>query len=153
MPTTTSVPVTNNAKLSATTTPKLAACRSQSSNAATPAPMRPMTPSGPIGMRSPGDRNASAVMAAIAAAVTQAIGTTALMDANMNSSPAGADLDRRAAPRLIDHPLDGWSHRAQKQIRQHSHEYRHRHNRDDQRPLPRFQIRECRILFAYRAVV
>ena len=47
------------------------------------APTSPMTPSGPIGMRSPGSRNASAIMAAIAVAVTQHMGTMAMKEANM----------------------------------------------------------------------
>ena len=58
-----------------------------------------MRPSGPIGMRSPGERKASAVMAAMAAAVTQAMGTMALKDANMTlSGPPGSRLTSRAAP-------------------------------------------------------
>ena len=39
-----------------------------------------MTPSGPIGIRSPGERNASAIIAAMAAAVTHSMGTMALRD-------------------------------------------------------------------------
>ena len=42
MPTTTSTRLTNSAKLSAVTTPKLAALRFHSSTEATPAPTRPM---------------------------------------------------------------------------------------------------------------
>src|SRR4051812_32911683 len=74
------IQVTNSPKLSAATTPKLDALLFQSATEATAAPTRPMTPSGPIGIRSPGSRNASAIIAAIAVAVTQHIGTMAMND-------------------------------------------------------------------------
>src|SRR5262249_22183106 len=77
------MPVTKRPKLSATTTPKLLALWFQSAIDAVAAPRRPMTPSGPIGIRSSFTRNASAVIAAIAAAVTQAIGTTAFREASV----------------------------------------------------------------------
>ena len=73
----------NSPKLSATTTPKLVALLFQSAAEAMPAPTSPMAPSGPIGIRSPGSRNASATMAAIAVAATQHIGTMAMRDENV----------------------------------------------------------------------
>src|SRR5262245_14874030 len=151
-PTAINVPVTNNEKLSATTTPKLAAWRSQSRIAEAAAPTSPIRPSGPIGMRSPGERKASAVMAAMAAAVTQAMGTTALKEANMTLL-AHPDLDGHTAPRLVQHPFDRRSHRPQKQIRQHPHQHGHRQNRHDDRPFARLQIGETRILLADGSVV
>ena len=78
-----STQVTKRPKLSATTTSKLVALAFQSSPEATAAPTSPITPSGPIGISSPGSRKASAVIAAIPAAVTQAIGTMALKEENI----------------------------------------------------------------------
>ena len=78
------IQVTNSPKLSADTTPKLEALRFHSSSDDAAAPARPIAPSGPIGIRSPGSRNASATMAASAAAVTQDMGTIALKDENIN---------------------------------------------------------------------
>src|SRR2546426_3653052 len=77
-PTMMSTQVTKRPKLSATTTSKLVELAFQSSPDATAAPMSPIAPSGPIGISSPGSRKASAVMAAMPAAVTQAIGAMAL---------------------------------------------------------------------------
>src|SRR5579862_2743015 len=79
-PTMTRIQVTNRPKLSATTTPKLEALLFHRNTAATAAPTKPITPSGPMGIRSPGSRNASAIIAAIAVAVTQHIGTMAMND-------------------------------------------------------------------------
>ena len=79
-PTTISTPVTNRPKLSASTTPKLDALWFHNRTVAIAAPARPMAPSGPIGIRSPGERNASATIAAMAAAVTHSIGTMAFRD-------------------------------------------------------------------------
>ena len=84
VPTMIRIQVTNSPKLSADTTPKLEALRFHSSSDDTAAPARPIAPSGPIGIRSPGSRNASATMAASAAAVTQDMGTMALKDENIN---------------------------------------------------------------------
>src|SRR6185503_556795 len=88
-PTTIRIQVMNSPKLSATTTPKLVALLFQSAAEAIPAPTSPMAPSGPIGIRSPGSRNASAIMAAIAVAATQHIGTMAMRDENMRSIQLG----------------------------------------------------------------
>src|SRR5207247_10269754 len=91
--------VTNRPKLSANTTPKLEVLWFQSSTAETAAPTRPMAPSGPIGIRSPGARNASATMAASAAAVTQDIGTMALSAPNYIIQFLAGDIrDARGAP-------------------------------------------------------
>src|SRR6266850_8095566 len=79
-----STQVTKRPKLSATTTSKLVALSFQSSPAAIAAPMSPIAPSGPMGISSPGSRKASAVMAAMPAAVTQAIGTMALREESIN---------------------------------------------------------------------
>ena len=84
VPTMIRIQVTNSPKLSADTTPKLEALRFHSSSDDAAAPARPIAPSGPIGIRSPGSRNASATMAASAAAVTQDMGTIALKDENIN---------------------------------------------------------------------
>ena len=67
MPTTASTSVTNSPKLSADTTPKLCAPRSHSSTDAAIDASSPMMPSPPIGIRSPGERNASASIAAMPA--------------------------------------------------------------------------------------
>src|SRR6476469_6304332 len=75
-----STAVTNRPKLSAWTTPKLEVFRFHKSAEAIAAPTRPIAPRGPIGIRSPGDRNASATIAAMAAAVTHNIGTMAFSD-------------------------------------------------------------------------
>ena len=80
------MPVTNSPKLSAETTPKLDVLWFQRATLASAAPMRPMTPSGAIGIRSPGALKASAIMAAMAAAATQVIGTTALKPASHRSA-------------------------------------------------------------------
>src|SRR5262245_24288607 len=69
--------VTKSPNLSASTTPKLDAPSLHNSSDEMAAPARPMTPSGPIGIRSPGARKASATIAARAAAVTHDIGTMA----------------------------------------------------------------------------
>src|SRR3984957_11225047 len=99
-----STPVTNSPYLSATTMPKLVALWSQSRNEATAAPARPIAPSGAMGIRSPGARNASAVIAAMPAAVTQAMGTIALRDENIMS--VSLNLDRRGLAHAIDDALD-----------------------------------------------
>src|SRR5437867_2316912 len=85
--------VTNNPKLSANTTPKLDVLWFHNSSEDTAAPIRPIAPSGPIGIRSPGARNASATMAASAAAVTQDIGTMALKPDNINVASAVWNLE------------------------------------------------------------
>src|SRR5262245_37719144 len=136
------VAVMNSPKSSAATTPKLTACRPQRSTVATAAPMRPMIPSGPMGIRSPGARNASAVMAAMAAAVTQAIGTIAARAENILGPrlPRRHDtlgLHRRATPHLVKHAFDRGFHRLEEQIRQHAHENRERDHRYQDGPLPR----------------
>src|SRR5437868_4531660 len=95
-PTRIRIAVTNSEKLSATTSPKLLVLRFHSSAAAIAAPARPIRPSGPIGMRSPGERNASAVIAAIAAAITQAIGTIAFRP--LIAAPPALRWARRDAP-------------------------------------------------------
>src|SRR5438132_5804992 len=75
-----STQVTKRPKLSAWTTLKLEALWFHNSADAIAAPVRPMAPRGPIGIRSPGDRKASATIAAMAAAVTHSIGTMAFSD-------------------------------------------------------------------------
>src|SRR6185295_11280055 len=77
-PTMIRIQVTKRPKLSAATRPKLDALLFHSTADATPAPARPITPSGPMGIRSCGSRNASATMAAMAVAATQHIGTIAM---------------------------------------------------------------------------
>jgi hypothetical protein len=69
--------MTNRPKLSADTTPRVVASRFQSMTVEIPAARRPTIPSPPIGIRSPGERKASAVMAAMPAIQTHAIGTIA----------------------------------------------------------------------------
>src|SRR5437762_3442686 len=95
-PTTIRMAVTNSEKLSATTSPKLLVLRFHNSAAAIAAPASPIKPSGPIGIRSPGERNASAVIAAIAAAITQAIGMIALRA--LIGAPPALRFARRCAP-------------------------------------------------------
>src|SRR5947207_9586694 len=87
MPTMMRIQVTKSPKLSAKTTPKLDALRFHRSSDEIAAPDRPMAPRGPIGIRSPGVRNASATIAAIAAAVTQESGTMALKEENISEFP------------------------------------------------------------------
>ena len=67
----------NSEKLSAWTTPKPVAPRSQRRNDATAAPMRPMMPSPPIGICSSLRRNDSASIVAAPASVTMSIGMMA----------------------------------------------------------------------------
>src|SRR5687768_6476283 len=131
-PTTMSTQVTNNPKLSATTTSKLVALASQSSHDATAAPTRPITPSGAIGIRSPRARNASAVIAAIPAAVTHAMGVMALRDVSTSSY-----LHRRGLAHAVDDLLHRGLGRLQKQVRHDAHQDRERHDRHDERPLSR----------------
>src|SRR3989442_5679563 len=103
--------VTNSRNLSATRTPKLDAPSFQSSTDEMAAPARPMAPSGPIGIRSPGARNASAIMAAMAAAVTQDMGTIALNeDINLefvipNCLPGVAATSADSPGRSADLPM------------------------------------------------
>ena len=66
-----------SAKLSDRTTPKLCASLSQRNTDAAAAPARPIRPSPAIGIRSPGWRNASASMAAVAESTTITIGMMA----------------------------------------------------------------------------
>ena len=82
--------MTNSPNLSAETTPKLVTLWCQSATVAIAAPARPITPSGPIGIFSPGSRNASAIIAASAAAATHAIGTIAFRDDGIISDHPGA---------------------------------------------------------------
>ena len=72
--------------MSAKTRPKLDALRFQRNSEDTAAPASPIAPSGPIGIRSPGARNASATIAASAAAVTHDMGTMALKEENISES-------------------------------------------------------------------
>ena len=141
------------------------------------APTRPMAPSGPIGIRSPGDRNASAIIAAMAAAVTHSIGTMAFRDVIIGDSawdsassdaragrpdaecprspnPARLHADRRLRLDLAHHPRHRRLDRPQKQIRQHAHQDRGRDDRHEHDPLARRQIRHRRVLLvAHRSVV
>ena len=92
----------NSPKLSATTTPKLVALLFQSAAEAMAAPTSPMAPSGPIGIRSPGSRNASAIMAAMAVAATQHIGTMAMSEEKVKFTIYNSQFTKRN-PLAIDH--------------------------------------------------
>src|SRR3954464_12261570 len=78
-PTITSVIVMNSPKLSATITPNPSEFRFHNIAVDTAAPARPMIPSQPIGIFSPGLRKASIPIDANAARVTDTIGTIAAM--------------------------------------------------------------------------
>ena len=129
-PTTISIHVTNRPKLSADDDVEARRrCGPRAARTPCAAPTRPIAPSGPIGIRSPGERNASATIAAMAAAVTHSIGTMAFKEPSWlgiwpsgppesaSPEPAGAHLIR---PLAADRRLDG----AQEQIRQHAHQDR-----------------------------
>src|SRR4051812_38456991 len=108
-PTTTRTPVTNSPNLSAATMSKLLALLFQRSADATPAPIRPMAPSGAIGILSPGSRNASATIAAMAAAATHDIGTMAFSDCQLIVGPRSKAQQpdrRRVAPQPVPAPAD-----------------------------------------------
>ena len=79
MPTAASTSVTKRPKLSPEMTPKLVVLPFQRNAAEIAAPSRPTMPSAPTGMRSgsPLSRNASHVMQASAARVTESMGTMA----------------------------------------------------------------------------
>ena len=174
MPTTTSTRLTNSAKLSAVTTPKLVALRSHSSTEATPAPTRPMMARPPIGIRSPFSRNASASRANSPASATQITGTTAskaLLNIYLALAGAGRGHGRRQGrsgttpPAGIDphrlarfHPLDdarhGRLHRRQEQVGRDAHHDRHRAQRADDRPLAHAEVLQVAVLgVGDRAVV
>src|SRR4051812_25710813 len=91
-PTMIRIQVTNRPKLSAATRSKLVALCPHRNAVAIAAPIRPTTPRPAIGMRSPGSRNASATIAAIAAAVTHVIGTMALRDCIMGRPDGGSGI-------------------------------------------------------------
>ena len=77
MPTMIRIPLTNSAKLSARTTPKLTRLWPQSMTEAAAAPARPMRPSTPSGSRSSLPRKASTARVINAVATTMRIGMTA----------------------------------------------------------------------------
>jgi hypothetical protein len=81
-------------KLSMTITPKPTVLRSHSSVDVTTAPVRPMMPSQPIGMRSPWRRNDSARRTAHADRTTRRTGTMGMIWFSMASALEGR-IDRR----------------------------------------------------------
>src|SRR5207244_12988512 len=147
--------VTNRPKLSAATTSKLDALWSQSTTAATAAPMKPTRPRPPIGIRSPGSRKASATIAATPAAVTHAIGTIALKDCIMSGirrSGLGTRRDSGFGIRPVPHrplplaagerALDRRLDRAQEKVREDAHHHSNTVHWHDGRPFARLRIRD-----------
>jgi hypothetical protein len=111
-------------------------------------------------------------MAAMPAAATQLMGTMAFKagiisglgargsglgarDSGLGAQASGFDAGGHARLlHLIQHPLNGWSHRIQEDVGKDTHQDRHRDHRHDDEPLARAEIDEARVfLVGHRPVV
>src|SRR2546423_2955668 len=158
----------NRAKLSAWTTPKLCASVFQRKYDAAAAPTRPIRPSPAIGMRSPGCRNASASMAAVADKTTIRIGMMAaklfigslthagMRDARCGVRDAGCEVRngddgaggrRQRVVDSIHRAHHGGLHRPEEHAREDAHRDGSRDGRNHDRPLARREIGKAPVLF------